>query len=189
VAHEVNVAKLLDDAKAYLASNPGLPFNNDRVNIQNIGYRLVEKQEKQYLGDKATQWAVDLKPRANHVDERISIKAPLTKPGAYLITAHMANGNVSRILIWVTDTVIVKKQLENQTYYYVADAGTGAPVPGASLDFFGWRHEQVKPNTNVYHIVTKKFSAVADKEGQLIVGVDRQPPQHPEGMQWLITAR
>src|SRR5262249_310216 len=50
-AHAVKVAKLLDDVKAYLKSKPGqLDWNT--VNIANIGYRLVEQNQQQYLGDK-----------------------------------------------------------------------------------------------------------------------------------------
>ena len=47
---------------------------------------------------------------------------PLDKPGAYLVTAQMKGGNVSRVLIWVGDTVIAKKQLDGKVYYFVADA-------------------------------------------------------------------
>ena len=36
------------------------------------------------------------------------------KPGAYLLTAQMADGNLSRIIVWVSDTVIVKKQLDGK---------------------------------------------------------------------------
>ena len=32
----------------------------------------------------------------------------------------MANGNLSRVLVWVNDTVIVKKQLDNKILYFVA---------------------------------------------------------------------
>ena len=39
----------------------------------------------------------------------------------------MADGNVSQIIIWNTDTIIMKKQLDNQTLYYTADAATGTP--------------------------------------------------------------
>ena len=43
-AHAVNVAKLLDDVKAYLEANPGNKLDWNNVNLQNIGYRLVEQQ-------------------------------------------------------------------------------------------------------------------------------------------------
>ena len=40
----------------------------------------------------------------------------------------MDDGNVSRIIVWVADTAIVKKQLDGKTFYFVADAVTGKPV-------------------------------------------------------------
>src|SRR5438105_6997896 len=101
------------------------------MNIGNIGYRLVDRNEQQYLGAKAAAWNLDLKPRPNHVDDRVTVTTPLQKPGAYLVTAMMANGNTSRIVVWVSETVIVKKQLAGQVFYEVADAVTGQPVPKA----------------------------------------------------------
>ena len=52
----------------------------------------------------------------------------------------MEDGNTSRIVVWLDDTVIVKKPLADKAYYFVADAGTGQPVPRADVEFFGWRH-------------------------------------------------
>jgi hypothetical protein len=136
-AHAINVAKLLDDVKAYFRRSPAqLDWNE--MNISNVGYRLVERGEKQYLGAKLAGWDLALKPRPEHVDDRVTVTTPLKNPGAYLLTAHMADGNTSRIIVWVSDTVIVKKPLENQSFYYVADAVTGKPIPEASLEFFGW---------------------------------------------------
>ncbi len=183
-AHEVNVSKLLADVKAYLEANPQNRIDWNQTNIQNIGYRLVEKQQTQYLMGKVAEWATDLKPRANHVDDRVTVKTPLAKPGAYLITAQMANGNLSRVLVWVNDTVIVKKQLDNQSLYYIADAATGAPVPNASVEFFGWRTVQVAPNVNQFNVVTTKFTEKSDKDGQVILGADKMTQNY----QWLVTA-
>ncbi len=58
-ATEINVAKLLDDVKAYLAGNPG-QVDWNHVNIGNIGYRLVDRGEQQYLGAKAAAWDMAL---------------------------------------------------------------------------------------------------------------------------------
>jgi uncharacterized protein YfaS (alpha-2-macroglobulin family) len=182
-AHEVNVAKILDDVKAYLAANPGR-IDGNQINVGNIGYRLVEQQQNQYLLGKVANWAVDLKPRANHVDDRITVKTPLKKSGAYLVTAQMADGNLSRILVWVNDTIIVKKQLDNQLLYYVADAESGTPIANAKVEYFGWRSEQVAPNVNQYRVVTTKFSETTDKDGQVILGAGKMP----NNFQWLITA-
>jgi uncharacterized protein YfaS (alpha-2-macroglobulin family) len=119
------------------------------------------------------------------VDERITVTTPLEKPGAYLLTAQMKNGNVSRIIVWVADTVIVKKQLDQKAFYYVADAVTGKPIEKANVEFFGWKQVQVKPNTNQFRVETVNFAENSDKDGQIILGENRMPNQN----QWLITAR
>ncbi|MBI2808212.1 MAG: alpha-2-macroglobulin [Planctomycetes bacterium] len=183
-AHSVDVPKLLNDVKAYLRANPGNRIDWNQVNVSNIGYRLVEKQQVQYLTGKVAAWNVNLKPRPKHVDDRITVKAPLKKPGAYLVTAQMANGNLSRILVWVNDTVIVKKQLDQKSLYFVADGVTGTPVPNAQVEFFGWRTVQVAPNVNKFNVVTTTFTAQTDKDGQVILGQDKASQNY----QWLITA-
>jgi uncharacterized protein YfaS (alpha-2-macroglobulin family) len=183
-AFAIKVPQLLEDVKAYLKSNPG-QLDWQKINIGNIGYRLVEENQQQYLGDKVASWTLPLKPRPEHVDERITVATPLSKPGAYLLTARLAGGNLSRIIVWVSDTVIVKKQLDGQVYYYVADAVSGVPVPEAEVEFFGWRQVQIerfKPN---YREETLGFSDTTDADGQLFLGQSKQP----NGYQWLVTAR
>jgi uncharacterized protein YfaS (alpha-2-macroglobulin family) len=183
-AFSVNVPKLLADVKQYLTGRQGHP-DYQQIDISNIGHRLVDLNQNQYIIGKVATWDMDLKPRPNHIDERVTVKTPLEKPGAYLLTAKMAGGNVGRVIVWVTDTVLIKRQLEGQTYLYAADAVTGSPVPNAKFDFFGWKQVQVKPNTNQWRIDTVNFSMVGDKDGQLFVPQAKQP----QDLQWLIVAR
>jgi uncharacterized protein YfaS (alpha-2-macroglobulin family) len=183
-AYPVNVAKLLEDVKAYLKASPNhLDYNH--LNIGNIGFRLVERQEHQYLGPKAAGWDLGLRPRPGHVDDQVTVTTPLQKPGAYLLKAQMADGNLSRIIIWVSDTVILKKQLDGKAYYFIADAVNGRPVPKAAADFFGWRQVQVAPGANQFRVETASFSATSDKDGQILVGQN----QVAQNYQWLIVAR
>jgi alpha-2-macroglobulin len=182
-AHAIKITKLLDDVKAYLKNKPG-QIDWNVVNIGNIGYRLVEQNQQQYLGDKVASWDVDLKPRPAHVDERISITTPMDKAGAYLVTATMQGGNVSRIIVWVSDTVILKKQLDGQSFYYVADAVSGQPIAKAEVEFFGWR-QQYLGNNNRWQIDTTSFQDNTDANGEILLGQNKVPQSH----QWLITAR
>src|SRR5262249_36868645 len=145
----------------------------------------VEQNQQQYLGDKVAAWDLDLKPRPAHVDERVTVTTPMDKPGAYLLTAKMQGGNVSRILVWLSDTVILKKQLDGQAYYYVADAVTGAPVPKGDVNFFGWKQVLLGPNQNRWRVDTTTFSEKTDQDGQIVLGQPKLPQDH----QWLITAR
>jgi uncharacterized protein YfaS (alpha-2-macroglobulin family) len=181
-AHAIDVGKLLADVKAYLQSNPG-KLDWQKIDIANIGFRLVDQQENQYLGAKVAAWDVDLKPRPAHVDDRVTVTTPLTKPGAYLVTARMVDGNVSRIIVWVSDTAILKKQLEGQTYYFVGDAANGRPIPQANLEFFGWKIQNVGPNQ--FRVETTGFNGTADGDGQYIA----TQQQAPQGFNWMIIAR
>ena len=137
-AFEIKVGELLADLKKYLKSAPKeLDWN--QVNIDNLGYRLVEQNQTKYIGAKTANWSLDLKPRQNHEDASVSIASPLQKPGAYLVTAKLADGNLSRIIVWVNDTIIVKKRLAGEVMYYVADAVTGKPIAKANVELFGYR--------------------------------------------------
>ena len=170
-AQAIDVAKLLADVKAYLKSNSG-QLEWDRMELNNIGYRLVEKNEKQYLTGEPEKWDLDLKPRANHVDSRITVQTPLKKAGAYLLTGTLDNGNVSRIVVWVADTVIVKKPLDKGTLVYVADAVTGQPTAKANVEFFGYYQEWTGGNNGKYVVHTKDFAEFTDADGMIVTTGD-----------------
>ncbi len=182
-AHEIKVSKLLNDVKAYLDANPGR-VDWQQAQIANIGQRLVELNQQQYQGKKVANWDLKLKPRPKHVDDRVTVETPLFKPGAYLLTGEMANGNTSRIIVWVSDTIIIKKQLDGRAYYNVADALTGQPVPGAQVEFFGWRVVPIAPNQNQFRVETIRHNAKTDADGQIFTAEKEQPTNY----QWLITA-
>ena len=96
----------------------------------------------------------------------------------------MRDGNTCFIVIWIDDTAIVKKPLSGQTYYFVADAVSGAPVAKANVEFFGWR--QVSHNSpQRFEVLTKQFAEYSDAQGQVIP----EPQEQPQEYQWLITAR
>ena len=60
----------------------------------------------------------------------------------------MTDGNVSHI-IWVSDTAIVKKPLNEKSFYFVGDALNGNPVDKANVEFFGYRVEYLpKPSSS-----------------------------------------
>ena len=184
-AHEIRYDKLLKDVKDYITSGPK-QLNWQKLEIQDVGQRLITDDGEQYLGRSIARWDVDLEPLPGHFDKRITITTPLQTAGAYLLTAKMEGGNTSRIIVWLDDTVILKKLLESETYYFVADARTGAAIAQADVAFFGWRTVQV-PGKNDFRIETKRFAHKTDAEGQLKVKtadlVDQQG-----NYQWLITA-
>lgn len=181
-AQAIKVEKLLDDVKAFLKSRPR-QLEWDKINISDIGYRLVVKNQNQYLGEKVAAWSLDLEPREKHFDRQITVTTPLQKPGAYLVTGTMENGNKSRIIVWIADTAIVRKPLNNAAYYFVADAVTGRPIPKAHLEFFGFWNEHVKDNQ--YQMHTTQFAEYADADGQVMP----DPKQMLPNYQWVVIAR
>jgi uncharacterized protein YfaS (alpha-2-macroglobulin family) len=182
-AHAIKVEKLLTDVKEYLKSNPG-QLDWQKVNIGDIGYRLVQANQGQYLGDKVASWSLEIEPRENHFDKRITVTTPLQKAGAYLVTANMKGGNTSKIIVWLEDTAIIKKTLQDETFYFAADAVTGAPIANANLEFFGYKQTPIG-NTNRFQIQTASFAETTDNDGQYIRPIKSGEEQY----QWVIIAR
>ncbi len=182
-ARAIKVPELLDDVKAYLKSDPGNRLDWNKLNLGNIGYRIVNENESKYLGEAVAAWELDLEPRENHFDRRITVTTPLQKPGAYMLTATVDGGNVSKIILWVADTAIVQKQLSGKTLYFVADAATGTPIPEINVEFFGWQQRHLGGNR--YQVVTTNFAEASGPDGLLTPDPKDLKPE----FQWLITAR
>lgn len=182
-AFPIGIEELLSDVKEYLKSNPQR-LDGNKLNIQNIGHRIVSQNETKYLGKRVANWTVALKPRPNHVDDRITVTTPLQQPGAYLVRAKMNDGNTSQIIVWVDDMVIVRKPLDQKMLYYVADSTTGEPVSKANVEFFGWRSEY-KQKGRQHTVLTRNFAEFSDADGQLTI----DGRNNNQNYQWLITAR
>ncbi|WP_165226614.1 alpha-2-macroglobulin family protein [Aquisphaera insulae] len=184
-AYEVNIGKLLADVKEYIASRPP-QLDWQRMDVSDIGNRLIGRNQQQYLGRNVAGWDLDLEPREGHRDRRVEVTTPLQKAGAYLVSAKMDGGNTCFIIAWLDDTAIVKKSLEQKAYYFIADARGGHPVAGADVKFFGWRSVQ-EPGKNRFRTETKSLAVKADGQGQVIVPTSEFGDQ--QGMyQWVTTA-
>ncbi|MDF1666433.1 MAG: MG2 domain-containing protein, partial [Planctomycetota bacterium] len=165
-AKAIKLEKLLTDLKAYINSRPKR-LDWQKMNLGNIGYRLVYQNQEQYVGQTAASWSLDLNPLAQHFDKSLTVTTPLQKSGAYLLEAKMDNGNTSRVVIWVSNTVMIQKKLDNAEGYFVADARTGAPVAGANIEYFGYR-QNWKNNKNgrgYYEINTSSFAEKTNADG------------------------
>ena len=185
-ARAIKVADLLTDIKAYLKSNPK-QLEWDRMSLDNIGYVLVEKNRVKYLGDEVARWELSLTPREHHFDRLVTVQSPLRKAGAYLVTATLANGNTSKIIVWINDTVVARKNLEDKAWFYVADALSGVPLPKMTLDFFGYRQEWMdgrNVNGRSMNIRTSEFAESSDADGQVAPSKKDYNPDY----QWLVTA-
>jgi uncharacterized protein YfaS (alpha-2-macroglobulin family) len=181
-ARAIKVPELLADMKKYLQSQPKeLDWN--QMNLENLGHRLVVSGQEKYLGAEAASWALELEPREAHFDRRVTVTTPLQKAGAYLLTAKMEKGNTHRVVVWVADTAIVKKPLENEALYYVADAVTGKPIPNATVEFFGYWNEPVDGGAR-YQVNTKNFAEKTNAGGMANLASDEANRR----FQWIATA-
>ncbi len=180
-AFEIKIPKLLDDMKTYIKGRPR-QLDWQTTNVGDLGYRLVTANQKQYLGERVASWRMEIKPRPRHFDKRVTVATPLQRAGAYLLKAKMVDGNTSYTILWLNDTAIVKKPLDRKVWYYVADAVTGAPVPKANVEFFGWQQKVLAPDRS--EILVKDFAEFTDAEGQLVMDQQTQPADY----QWLIIA-
>ncbi|MFT7511710.1 MAG: hypothetical protein ACI9QL_000917 [Candidatus Omnitrophota bacterium] len=204
-AHRIKVDLLLADVRTLIESKPK-QLNWQKINVANLGYRIVQQNETKYVGGQAASWKVNLHPLKKNFDRQVTVATPLQEPGAYLITAKMADGNESKIVLWVSDTVIVKKRIASNRdqiagggkadkkasdYYFVADARTGEPIAGAELDFFGYWQEYVDPKIGrpYQRIHSHAFKGATDRDGQLIPDRKDLLPDTRHSPQYLITAR
>jgi len=182
-AYRIRIKPLIEDVKAYIRSDPGR-LDWRQVKVDNIGWRLVHENQTRYVGQKTVDWSLKLDPDKRRWDRRVTIKLPqtLAQAGAYLLMAEMQNGNTARVIIWVSDTTIIKKPLNKQVLYYVADAVSGKPLAGVTVDFFGYGTQQIK-GKNRYRIRHKGFSRPTDEDGQVILS----PTEMENNLSWLAT--
>ncbi|CAB1063605.1 alpha-2-macroglobulin domain protein [Olavius sp. associated proteobacterium Delta 1] len=184
-AYHIRIDRLLDDVKSYIRSNPWrLDWN--RVRIDDIGWRLIHENQTKYIGREAADWDLRLNPDKRHWDRRITVNLPrpLDQPGAYLLVGKIRNGNTARIIIWVSDTILVKKPLDKQVLYYAADAVKGKPLSDTKVKFFGYRTKRIK-GTNRYQIFYHDFSRQTDKDGRIILA----PSEMKNDYHWLALVR
>lgn len=180
-ADEIDVAKLLSDVKQYLKSNPR-ELDWQKLQIENVGYRLVQENETGYLKGRVASWEMELRPRPDHFDKRITVSTPLQRPGAYLVTAKLADGNESKIVLWISDTAILKKPLADKTLYFLADASSGRPLENVNVEFFGYKLEhRQQPGANT---IIQQFALATNSDGM----VTPEAPRHPQDFQWLAIA-
>jgi uncharacterized protein YfaS (alpha-2-macroglobulin family) len=180
-AYRIRIKLLLEDVKNYIRSRPWrLDWN--KIRIDDIGWRLVHENQTRYIGAKAAEWDLKLEPDERHWDRRITINLPepLDQPGAYLLVGEISNGNIARIIVWVSDTTLIKKPLDKQVLYYAVDAVTGEPLDRADVEFFGYRTKQLK-GKNRYQILSKDFSRRTDKDGLTILDSSEMTQDY----QWL----
>ena len=183
VAYRIQVNRLLEDVKAYIRSQPQ-KLEWQKINLNNIGWRIVHENQTRYVGKQVASWQLELNPDKRHWDRHVTVKFPdaLKAAGSYLVVARMPQGNSARIVIWVADTVIVKKPLKQQMLYYVADAVTGKALSGVDIDFFGYSTKRIK-GTKRYRMIHKRLKKQTSADGLVVI----KPTEMSNHMSWLVT--
>ncbi len=186
-ATAIKVETLLEEIKTYLKSNPKEPKHH-KIDPGSLGHRLVMENEEKFLGEVAAEWEVELEPRERHWDRRIDVAVPVDKAGAYLVEGTLADGNTSRLIVWINDTAIVSKPLDRRQLYFVADSTTGKPVAGANLEFFGYRTRWLSEREggrDRHETDTLNFAEASDAQGLCYP----DPEDLKKDYNWLVTVR
>jgi len=183
-ARRIDVSALLAATRDYLRDRSGkLDWN--RMRVDRLGDVIVNHGRDEFVGEEVASWDVDLEPAPDHFARRTSIEVPIEEAGAYLIEGRMADGNLSRIVLWLADTALVSKRIEGKPWYLVADARSGEPIPGATVSFFGFRQNRV--GRNRFEVLTSEFAERSDADG--MVRVDPAlVPDDGQRYRWLVAA-
>ena len=184
-AYEIKREALIEATKAEIKkSKRNLDWRKTR--FDNLGHRLVNTDDKRFIGKQIANWSLDLNPGEKHFDQQLRIKTPLKKAGWYLLKAQLPDGNLSQIVVQINDLVLVKKPLQDQILYFVADAITGAAQKDVNLEFFGYRWQRDKLLGLKYDkVITDTYQAKTDKNGQVFI----KKSDVDDNFQWLVFAK
>ncbi len=136
-AQELDIHKMLDDLKAEAKRGPQLHMMVP-LHLEGLNSRFFKNGSMQYVGAKIAEWEMDIPPKLAHLDAEAKAIVPFKKAGAYLLTAKINEGNSSKAVLWVIDTVIAEKPADGGVFLFVADAASGKPLPGAKVESFGF---------------------------------------------------
>ncbi|MBR0236547.1 MAG: alpha-2-macroglobulin [Thermoguttaceae bacterium] len=183
----IDVDALIKDAKdEILMAREPRNIHHDYINIDNIAYRLILRHQKKYIKEDVEKWDQTLEPTENHFDKQIDMDIAFPEAGAYLIEAIVAGGNTHYAVVWINNTVLVKKSIDNKFWFFVADSNTGKALPYSVVDFFGYSFRYSKQDRK-QQILKDSFFVTADANGQFTVPQEKFSSS--DGYSWLITVK
>jgi len=172
-AYKLKVEALINDIKEYLKSNPS-KVEWRKIQLDDLGRRFVLENEEKYIGEKVAEWQVNLNPKEGYYDKIDDIEIPVSKAGAYLITAKIGNGNTARITLVLNDTIIFSKTGNGSYMYFLADAVTGKPLSNVDFEIFTFESIEIDkelwtPGGRRYNVITESIKAKTDSKGIAIL--------------------
>ncbi len=190
-AHRVDTEKFFTDVKNfYRTQRPderatfGGRKNRYPPSIEQPNELFTELQPERYIAAKQAEWKLDLQPPDHHWERRINIATPLQQAGLYVVTTKLDGNFTARCLVWINDTAIVRKQLDQKLMYHVADARTGLPRVNTDVEFFGFNYEY-SPEGRPKPATIASFAKKTNTDGQVVLdGNDLS-----SNMQWIVVAR
>ncbi len=200
-ARPIDIEGLIQAADDYLASNPQ-EFDHERIQLEQLGHYLVQQQRqsqqgrhvRRFLGDASHQWQLDLEPADHHWDRRIVVESPLDEPGAWLVEAELDDGNVSTLLVWIADTVLIRKPAADGNLYLLQDAVDGSPVADADISLLGFEfiqfdRQQGRPlQRGQRRTELRRQQLTSDQQGIAFHSL-RGEGAHDANLQWMAVAR
>ena len=168
--------------------NAGLNDLSDQhwYRINNLEGQMFQDDEwKKYTGEKAADWTDHVSLNAASRADSGKTSAPLTEPGAYIVEARAhQGGEVSRVLVFITDIAIVHKNLVNKGLIYIADARTGRPLANHALRVVETWAEYDQPK-NKNHFFTVSTPLTTNLDGAL--EYQRKQAQHGSNINVIVT--
>ena len=186
-AAPVDMEAVLNDTLTYLKENPS-KLDDERIDPSEIANRLIKSKQSKYLGKTAATWETKLTPLDKHRDTSTELEVPLDQAGAWWITGKISDGNEFHTLVWIVDSVLVRRDVAGKIQWWIADAATGAPVELADVSFFGYRTIELKrkiPLGRRMEVKWREFSRVSDADGKTLL----KPGDWDDEYQWLAIAR
>ncbi|MBN2643096.1 MAG: hypothetical protein JXR78_15695, partial [Victivallales bacterium] len=146
-ARRINTDLLIDDMKKYLKSNP-LDIDYDNIDLSRIGYNMVIKGQDKYLIDaQPYAWVKKLEPGDQHYLRVADLNVPFDQPGAYLIEATVSDKAKSYIVLWLSDTTVLRNACRDRIVYIATDSRTGKPLENVEFKLFSYKTQRLaKPS-------------------------------------------
>ena len=184
--HALKIDQVIDDLYKHLEGNPR-QIDRSALDVARIGSRLVNENQRKYLGEKIDEWEEVLQPRAEHWDTRKELTMPVSEAGAYLLKATPGKGSPSWIVVWISDTALVSHQLKAGKLFYLAESRAGAPLSG-DLELFGYRtvpREGVKAVLKKFDVQTRRIKKKIGADGAVLVAKEELDSDY----QWMAVGR
>ncbi|HOG51206.1 MAG TPA: hypothetical protein PKY10_11515, partial [Lentisphaeria bacterium] len=168
--HRIDLQAMLAASKKHMRkSGDGRHLNRIMTQPDSmLFYLLKEKKGDAYVKEQLAAWEETLEPLSGHRNRQVTITTPIVKPGAYLLTATLQDGNISRLPLIVEDVKIVSKTLVDGHLWQVLDAVSGAPLPGLDLRLFGW-NVRWDSKTKRNQVTVRELTAKTDADGLAVI--------------------